>query len=193
VQDEDEGVEPDDAALIAAARADPRRFDAVYERYVGPIYRYCYLNLDQRAAAEDATSEVFLKAFGAIGGFRGGSVAAWLFQIARTTVIDVYRRRRPNAPLDEVAEIADRADTPETLVVAAARRAALRAALADLPDDQRAAVELQLAGWSGEQIAAALNRSASAVYMLRTRALARLARALRQAGWDEGESDDGAA
>ncbi len=49
---------------------------------------------------------------------------------------------------------------------------------AELPPEQRAAVELQLAGWSGEQIAAALGRSPAAVKMLRFRALQRLRTAL---------------
>jgi len=174
---------PDDAALVAAARADPRQFGLLYERYVGPVYRYCYLQFGARAAAEDATSEVFLKALAGLSGFRDGSVPAWLFTIARHTVIDLRRKQRPHRSIDEGAEIADRGAMPERLAVDAARRDALRAALAALPADQRAAVELGLAGWSGEQIAGSLKRSRGAVYLLRTRALARLAKSLRRAGW----------
>ena len=47
----------------------------------------------------------------------------------------------------------------------------------------RTAVELQLAGWSGEQIAGALRRTPAAVYMLRARALARMEQSLRRSGW----------
>jgi RNA polymerase sigma-70 factor (ECF subfamily) len=182
------GVEPDDGALIAAARADPRAFTPLYERYVDRVYRYCYLQLGNHAAAEDATSEVFLKALAGLGGFRGGNVAAWILRIARNAVIDTYRRRRPSASIDAVSELADPAPTPEGAALAGAEQQALREALAALPDDQRAAVALQLAGWSGEQIAAALDRSPAAVYMLRTRALARMAKSLRRAGWHPEES-----
>jgi RNA polymerase sigma-70 factor, ECF subfamily len=63
---------------------------------------------------------------------------------------------------------------PDELAVASERAQRLRAALATLPDEQRAAVELQLAGWPGEQIAAALDRSPEAVRMLRHRAITRL-------------------
>lgn len=180
----------EDAALIAAARADPRRFAPLYERYISPVYRYCYLQLGNAPAAEDATSEVFLKALSALPGFRGGTVAAWLLQIARNTVLDARRRHRPTVPIEAAGEIADRGRTPEGMAVDAATLAALRDALAALPNDQRTAVELQLAGWSGEQIAAALHKSPAAVYMLRARALARMTKALRRAGWVPEERHD---
>ena len=180
---------PDDAALLAAARADPEAFALVYQRYVAVIYRYCHVQLGSGPAAEDATSEVFLRALAGLRGFRGGSVAAWLFKIARNAVIDTSRRRRLQ-PLDAIGELVDPALSPEAAAEAAAERAVLREALSALPDDQRAAVWLQLAGWSGEQIASALGRSPAAVYMLRARALARLSKALRRAGWFPEEVHD---
>lgn len=173
----------DDAALVAAARTDPACFGLLYERYVGPIYRFCYVQLGSAPAAEDATSEVFLKALAALPGFRGGSAPAWLFQIARNVVIDSYRRRRPVASIEERYDLAGSEPTPEQAALAAAAAGALRDALAALPDDQRTAVTLQLAGHTGEQVAEALGRTRTAVYMLRVRALARLAKSLRAAGW----------
>ena len=180
----------DDACLVAAARADPRAFGPLYERYVGLVYRYCYIQLGNAAAAEDATSEVFLKALAGLRGFRNGSVAAWILQIARNAVADVHRRRRPTASIDQAGDLADPALTPEAVAVAHAEQEALRAALATLPPEQHAAVVLQLAGWSGDQIAGALGKSPAAVYMLRVRALARLAKSLRRAGWNPGDHDD---
>ena len=179
----------EDAALVAAAKVNPRDFALLYERYVGPVYRYCYVQLGSRTAAEDVTSEVFLKALAGLHGFRGGSVAAWLLRIARNLVIDLHRRRRPTASLEAASERADPGMTPEAAAVARAEREALRVALDGLPDDQRAAVVLQLAGWSGEQVAAALGKTPQAVYMLRSRALARMQKSLRRAGWNPEESD----
>ena len=173
----------DDAALVAAARADPSRFGAIYERYVGPVYRFCYIQLGSRVAAEDATSEVFLKALAALPGYRGGSLPGWLLQIARNTVIDLHRRKRPVTSIEERYDLAGRERTPEEEALGAEAREALRRALAVLPDEQRTAVVLQLAGWSGDQVAAALGKTRTAVYMLRVRALARLGKTLRAAGW----------
>ena len=189
--DQGSAAQVDDAALVAAAQAEPEQFALLYERYVGPIYRYCYVQLGSRAAAEDATSEVFMKAFAALPRFRGGSVPGWLLRIARNTVIDAYRRRRPVQALEDADDVAVSAPTPEDAAVANAERRALRAALAELPDPQRSAVVLQLASWSGEQIAAALGKSPAAVYMLRVRALARLAKRLRAGGWHQKDSAHG--
>jgi RNA polymerase sigma-70 factor, ECF subfamily len=82
---------PDDEVLVAAARLDPRAFDAVYDRYVGPVYRYCHVRLGRREAAEDATSAVFLKALAGLDGYRPGNFPAWLFRIAANVVTDARR------------------------------------------------------------------------------------------------------
>ncbi|MDP9375870.1 MAG: RNA polymerase sigma factor, partial [Chloroflexota bacterium] len=178
---------PDDAALVIAAQADPRAFAPLYDRYVGPIYGYCYTRLGDPALAEDATSEVFVKALAALPRYqqRDQLFAGWLFRIARNVVVDAHRRRRPTEPLSAAEEAPDPAQSPEEVAVGRAECAALRAALARLPDDQRAAVECQLAGWSGQQTADALGRSVDAVKMLRFRAHTRLRTLLRETGGDD--------
>ncbi|HYI14782.1 MAG TPA: sigma-70 family RNA polymerase sigma factor [Thermomicrobiales bacterium] len=166
----------DDEALVAAARLDPRAFDALYSRYVRQVYRYCHVRLGSREAAEDATSAVFLKALAGLTGYRPGNFPAWLFRIAANVVTDARRHgtRRPTVPFETIVDPPDPNPPPDDLAVTSDRAERLRAALATLPDEQRAAIELQLAGWPGEQIAAALDRSPEAVRMLRHRAITRL-------------------
>src|SRR5262245_35965231 len=94
-----------DARLVEATRDDPRAFVALYERYLGRVYRYCLVRLPSVAMAEDATSEAFLKALDRLPGYRGGSFAAWLFAIVRNVVTDHYRRR-PSAPLEAALDMA---------------------------------------------------------------------------------------
>jgi RNA polymerase sigma factor (sigma-70 family) len=165
---------PDDETLAVAAAQDARAFDALYLRYAGPVYRYCYVRLRSREAAEDATSAVFLKALGAIGRYQPGNFAGWLHRIAANTVRDHHRRARPAVPLDEYAAPRDPAPLPDDLALRCLDAERLHAALERLPEEQRAAVELQLAGWSSAQIGTALDRSPEAVRMLRYRALTRL-------------------
>ena len=164
----------EEAALVAAARADPRAFAPLYERYVGPVYRYCQVRLADREAAEDATSEVFVKALAALGDYRDGAFAAWLFRIAHNVVVDLQRRQRRNAPFEVAEQHPDPAPTPDEVALNHAADEELQLALAALSDEQRATVELQLLGWPDERIAGALDRSPAAVRMLRFRALARL-------------------
>jgi len=185
-----ECTEPNDAELVIAARTNPRAFVPLYERYLGPVYRYCYVRLDSREATEDATSDVFLKALAGLPSLRDQTFAAWLFQIAHNVVVDIYRRRRPVHPLETAEDQNDPTQTPEADVEARAEHEALYAALAQLSDEQRAAVELKLAGWSGEQIAAALGKSQAAVKMHRYRALDRLRTLLTQAEEGTGEDHD---
>lgn len=157
-----------DAALVAAARANRQAFRPLYERYVQPIYRYCYVRLGNREAAEDATSEVFAKALASLGGYRGGLFLAWLYTIARSVVVDAQRRERHagrELPLIAAGQLADPTQQPVDEAIM------LRAAVAALPDDLRTTIELQLAGWTSEQTGAALGKSASAVRMARARAL----------------------
>jgi len=164
----------DDAALVARAQADPRAFAPLYERYVDPVYRYCYRRVGSREAAEDATALVFTKALAALPAYRAGSFAGWLFAIAHNVVADVHRRRRPEGPLAAAGDPPDREPGPEEAAIAADERRSVRALLARLPEDQRRVVELRLAGLTGAEIAAALGRSVAAVKMLQLRAMTRL-------------------
>jgi RNA polymerase sigma-70 factor (ECF subfamily) len=172
----------EDAALVEAARRDPAAFLALYDRYLHPVHRYCMLRLDSREAAEDATSEVFVKALANLGGYRGDGAAfpAWLFRIARNVVVDAQRQRgRGGASLaPELADaLVDPDPAPEDIALARGERDAVRAALRTLPADQRETLELQLAGLATEEIATILGRSPNAVRILRHRAQ----RALRPA------------
>ncbi len=185
--------EPGDAALAALAHKDPQAFAALYARYLAPVYRYCYLHLGSRLEAEDAAGKVFLKVLAGLSDYRGGIFAAWLFRVARSVVIDVTRTRHPVQTLEATPDPPDPALGPEEATLVGAEREALRTALASLPVEQRAAIELQLAGWSGEEIAGALGKSPAAVKMLRLRALRRL-RALLTRGEAPGkERNDGSA
>jgi RNA polymerase sigma-70 factor, ECF subfamily len=161
-----------DEPLVAAAQADPRAFAPLYERYCERIYRYCYFRLGSSTAAEDATSEVFLKAMAALPRYRPGVFAAWLYTIARNVVADHHasRERAPDG-LEGIEAAVDERDD---------ERQALLAAVAQLPAEQRTAIELQFAGWSGEEIAASLGKSLPATKMIRYRAVARLRELLDQ-------------
>jgi RNA polymerase sigma-70 factor (ECF subfamily) len=177
----------DDAALVVSARANPQTFTLLYDRHVTRVHNYCYARLGSREAAEDATSEVFLKALAELGSFRGGFFAAWLFRIAQRTVVDQQRhnQRGPRLlPLVAADAIADSAPTPGERVESASDITAVWAALQHLPADQRAVVELDLAELSPQEIAATLGRSLNAVRLLRFRAFRRLRPLLAETSLD---------
>lgn len=164
----------DDARLVLLARRDPRAFAPLYERYLDPVYRYCYHRLRTRETAEDATSQVFYKALAGLGGFRTGSFRAWLFTIAHNVVVDQVRRQPIIRPLDPFDDPPDSALTPEELAIGVDERRALQRALADLTPDQQRVIELRMAGLSGAEIAAVLGRNVTAIKMLQYRAIQKL-------------------
>ncbi|MCG8347471.1 MAG: sigma-70 family RNA polymerase sigma factor [Chloroflexales bacterium] len=179
-----------DEALVAVICTEPHAFTELYERYLDPVYRYCHLRLGNHEDAEDATSEIFLKAFANLHTYRGGSFPGWLFRIAHNHVIDTSRRRRTTQRLASTAELTDPQATPEELVMTQADRSALRSALSTLPEEQRTAIELQLAGWSSKQSAGVLGKSIAATKMLRYRAINRLRSLLRPTDCTEREIRD---
>lgn len=173
--------EDDDTVLVARARVNAAAFGPLYSRYVRPIYRYGYRRLGSHEAAEDATSQTFMKALTAIGRFedqREGSFRAWLFTIADRVVTDVYRRQRAHADLDAAAEVVDWEIGPEDQALASEERRSVQALLEQLPPEQRRVVALRLAGLTGPEIARVLGRHPAAVKSTQFRAYARLRRLL---------------
>ena len=175
---------PDTAAeterhQMALARRDPAAFAPIYEQYFPRIYGYCLRRVSTPQEAEDLTSQVFTRALAGLDGYRGGSVAAWLFRIAHNAVLNQRRARRPAISLDEsVFEVADDAPAPFEIVAQREAQAAVRALVQDLPDDQQNLLALKLvAGLSSPEIGAVLGKSPGAVRV----ELHRIIRALRAA------------
>jgi len=156
-------------------------FASFYREHLDDVYRYCFYRLDTREAAEDATSEIFTRALKSFDSWRGrGSRRSWLFSIAHNTVIDAYRRKRPILPLDELDEIADSSDGPESAALDAAEQDEVRALLRQLPDSQRQILELRLAGLTGVEIAEVLGRTHASVKIAQVRAYRTLRELLRE-------------
>jgi RNA polymerase sigma factor (sigma-70 family) len=170
----------DEAMQVAAARRDRAAFAPLYARYARPIYRYCYRRLGSHEAAEDATSQTFVKALAGVPRFREGqgTFRGWLFTIADRVVTDLYRRQRPRAEIDEADALASGDPEPEVAAMAAETRRSVQAALRQLTPDQQRVVALRLAGLTGPEIAAVVDRELEAVKSLQFRAYARLRRLL---------------
>jgi RNA polymerase sigma-70 factor, ECF subfamily len=86
--------------------SDRARFDELYERYGTTIYLRCRQLLRDRAAAEDATQEVFLRIHRSLAKIRGRREAfAWLYRTATNHCLNEIRsgRLRPT-PLPAVPE-----------------------------------------------------------------------------------------
>jgi RNA polymerase sigma factor (sigma-70 family) len=182
----------DEAALVAAAQRDRRAFGPLYARYANPIFKYCFAQLRDRQAAEDATSLVFTKALDGLSRFHGGSFRAWLFAIARNVVTDQFRARRFDAPLEAAAAVAAPGATLDDLAADADRDRGVWTLLAELTPDQRQVIELRLRGLAGSEVADVVGRSHAWVKVTQFRAIQRL-RATMGVTVEPKEVDDGGA
>lgn len=178
IDDGDSTVSEGEAAeseLIARAVHDPQAFALLYRRYLSPVYRYCHHRLGNKEAAEDATSQVFAKALGALASYRADRpFRSWLFAIAHNVIVDVHRARRAHHPLDAAVDVLDAAPSPEDLALVAEEKRAVQTLLAGLTPDQARVVELRLAGLTEVEIARVLGRRPGAVRAVQFRALTRL-------------------
>jgi RNA polymerase sigma-70 factor (ECF subfamily) len=166
----------DERTLIAAAQADPARFEELYDRHVQRVYGFVSRRVGNRAAAEDITSAVFEQALARLPRFewRGVPFAAWLIRIAANALADHWRRtaREAGGTAGEMPD-AGEMDGIE-------QRAMLFQLVERLPELQRRVIELRFGEEKSiREIAAALDRTEGAVKQLQLRALENLRKEMR--------------
>lgn len=178
--------DPDDAVLVQRTLAGERRaFEALVRRYQRLVFRIVGGFLRNRADVEEVAQEAFLRAFGALPGFRPGApFGPWLARIATRASYDRLRRRRRSSevawenlsPAEQRAarEFAAGAE-PEDRI--AARDLAERALASLAPKDRQALILADAQGFTTAEVAQAMGCSSLAV---RVR-LHRARRAMRRA------------
>jgi RNA polymerase sigma-70 factor (ECF subfamily) len=101
---------PDDgkiAALLAAGRR-TEAFEELLGAYQDKVFRLCYSMLGDRAQAEDAAQESFLRIWKSMERYRGdAALGTWIFAITRNAALTAIARRsaHPSSPLEDAAGI----------------------------------------------------------------------------------------
>jgi RNA polymerase sigma-70 factor (ECF subfamily) len=168
-----------DVELVAAAKADPEAFVALYDRYFDQVFGYVRLRIGDRPTSEDVTSQVFVTALAKLNGFRGrGPFAAWLFRIAHNAVRSEQRRRRRVGDGDVLLANRPAADPgPAEVALARERRVRLHAAVAGLGRDEQHLLALRYgAGMSFEDVATTLGIAPGAARVRMHRVIEQLRR-----------------
>lgn len=134
----------DEMLLMRIARGDRAAMHTLYLRHNVRVYRFVLRSLRDASAAEDIVSQVFLDVWRTADQFEGRSrVSTWLLSIARFKTLTAMRQRRhEDIDQENVLEIADGADTPETSLHRRNVSAILRACIAKLSPAHREIIHL---------------------------------------------------
>ena len=158
-----------------------QQFEQLYQANLNPIYRYVYGHVKNREAAEDLTSQIFLKAVRSLDleqSAHNGS--AWLFQVARTTIADYWRAHYSQAATHSLEALVEAgwegpsdADPPLVGSEAAER---VEAILQALPERDREVLTCRfLLNLSVRQTALSMGVTETNVKVMQYRALRRAA------------------
>lgn len=148
--------------------------EEIYEERKQELFRFLYVILGDKQAAEDALQDTFLKAYLHRSKYvEMKQEKAWLYQIARNTAYDMLRKRRREFPIekeqiDDVLEKnAVREDVHENLIYIEM--------IADLNDIDREIVSLKIiAGFTHKEIAKVLHMTTASIKKRYERALNKL-------------------
>jgi len=162
--------------IKACQSGDLSQFSQLYDTYARKIYDFIYYRVQHRPSAEDLTSQTFFKALENIGKYRdnSGNFSAWLYKIARNTVIDYYRTKKNEADvtdyfgLNDGSDLARDFDTKEKLK-------SVEKYLQGLNPEVREILIMRVwQGLSYQEIGAILNKSEASCKMQFSRAITKL-------------------
>ena len=141
------------------------QFNALVQECSERVYNHAYRMLGNHEDAEEATMDVFLKIHRGLAGFRGDAqLSTWIWRI--TTNVCLSRRAKKkeitlSAETENIEEIIaeiDPASNPEMLFLKEETRDQLAGSIAELPEQEAAAITLfYLDGMKYEEIAIILD------------------------------------
>jgi RNA polymerase sigma-70 factor, ECF subfamily len=182
-------AEVDAPALIArVADGDVRAYRELVDRYLPGIHNFAARLLGNRAEAEEVCQETFLRLWNKAGSFvPHAKPATWLYRIAHNLAVDRLRSRREVAA-PAVLEDAPASGRPSVALSRKRVALAVQAALAELPERQRAALELvHYQGMTSAEAAEVLGVNVRALESLLARGRRKLREVLADVDREHGE------
>jgi RNA polymerase sigma-70 factor (ECF subfamily) len=156
----------------------PSEIEWIYTEYSGKVMGYIRGKVRSSADAEDLCSDVFEKIFTRFDQYdkTKSSISTWVFTITRNTLIDHFRRNKPQEELDE--NLSDDSEIDEGLLQTESLEE-LAAALRRMPDELRDLIVLRYYDNKPlTEVAELMGLSYGAVKLRHQKALAMLKKAL---------------
>lgn len=171
-------TEPEILALVAAAQGgETEAFGRLYDHFFLPIYRYTAFRAPEEIV-EDLVADIFVKAWEKLHTYKVRKdvpFGAWLFRIARYTVIDAYRSQRDFEEISEEVADPDEWNRADKAVHQKEVLRIVRKALFGLPKRYRDVLLLSyVAELSHREVARAMRATEVGVRVMKMRALRKL-------------------
>lgn len=163
----------EDRLIERARQGDQRAIAEIYEAFFDPIYTFIRWRVNDPGAAEDLTSEVFIKLLAALRSRHAPShsLRGWLFRVARNVLYDHYQQTVPMDALHDDLPAPDGGNF-EVQIIRALDAERVRQAVRMLPHDQQEVLILRFAQMlSLQDTAEAMGRSLNAIKSLQFRAI----------------------
>ena len=129
--------------IVRTSMRDREAFDSLYRATSAKLFGVCLRVLNDRAEAEEALQEVYVKVWTKADRFAVSQLSpiSWLVAVARNHAIDRLRaRRKTTADIDAAIDLADPAPGPEALAMAGEDSARVHRCLDELDEDRASAV-----------------------------------------------------
>jgi RNA polymerase sigma factor (sigma-70 family) len=179
----------DEALVALVARGEEEGLAALYDRYDRTAYGLALRVVRDPGLAEDAVQEAFLSLWKTAGRFvpERARAGTWILTLVHRRAVDLVRReeRRRAEPIESAPETPDA--SAEEAPWLRLERERVQAALAQLPDPQREAIELAYyGGFTQAELADRLGQPLGTIKSRMFAGLARLGELLRETeteGW----------
>lgn len=163
--------------VIRAQEGSEEAFEKLYDNFFLPLYRYTAFRTSSHLV-EDVVADIFIKAWEKLHQYKarkGVPFGAWLYRIARHTIIDSYRRERETEEVSEDWADPDILNRADTRVKSADRLRIVQEAMAQLPKRYREILLLSfVAELATSEVARVLRMTEGGVRILKFRALRKL-------------------
>ena len=137
-------IDPDADLVRNAGAGDAQAASALVRKHLPRMIALARRMLNDAAEAEDVAQEVFLRVWREAPRWQPGAAKfeTWMHRVALNQCYDRLRRRREKSDPDAGVDVPDAAPLASDLWLAQQRTAKVGAALAQLPERQRSAIEL---------------------------------------------------
>ncbi len=168
--------------LTEAKNGNLEALDKIFRSVYVKVYHYLYYRVRNKDDAEDLTSEVMIKMVKALKNQHGNFIA-WIYRIARNTLIDYYRKEETKEEIsyENLSQEIPVEEEPKEIL----RIDRLKEAITHLTKEQADVITLKfIQEYDNSEIARIMGKSVGAIKVLQYRALKALRDYFRKKGYE---------